>query len=124
MAPLVQILFLIVVVVIPLISSSVKVVQEYERGVIFRLGRLVGPRGPGLFFIVPFIDRIVKIDLRTVTMEVPPQEIITRDNVTLRVSAVLYFAVIDSGAAVTRVADYVRATFQIAQTTLRSVLGQ
>src|SRR5262249_34904705 len=114
----------IVVVAIPLINSSVKVVQEYERGVLFRLGRLIGPRGPGLFLIVPFIDRIVKIDLRTVTMEVPPQEIITRDNVTLRVSAVLYFAVLDPAAAVTRVSDYVRATFQIAQTTLRSVLGQ
>jgi regulator of protease activity HflC (stomatin/prohibitin superfamily) len=121
---LLVVLGVIIVVVIPLISSSVKIVQEYERGVLFRLGRLVGPRGPGLFFIVPVIDRIVKIDLRTVTMEVPPQEIITRDNVTLRVSAVLYFAVIDPGAAVTRVADYVRATFQIAQTTLRSVLGQ
>jgi regulator of protease activity HflC (stomatin/prohibitin superfamily) len=102
----------------------VRVVQEYERGVIFRLGRLVGPRGPGLFLIVPFVDRMVKVDLRVVTMEIPPQEIITRDNVTMRVSAVLYFRVVDPGAAVTRVADYVRASFQIAQTTLRSVLGQ
>jgi regulator of protease activity HflC (stomatin/prohibitin superfamily) len=111
-------------VVLPLLGAAVKVVQEYERGVVFRLGRLVGPRGPGLFFIVPFVDRMVKIDLRVVTMEVPPQEIITRDNVTMRVSAVLYFRVVDPGAAVTRVADYVRASFQIAQTTLRSVLGQ
>src|SRR5947209_7031799 len=87
--------FLIFVVVVPLIRSSIKIVQEYERGVIFRLGRLVGPRGPGLFFIMPFIDRMVKIDLRTVTTEVPAQEVITRDNVTLRVNAVLYFAVVD-----------------------------
>jgi regulator of protease activity HflC (stomatin/prohibitin superfamily) len=111
------------VVVLPLVGASVRVVQEYERGVIFRLGRLVGPRGPGLFFILPFVDRMVKIDLRVVTLEVPPQEVITRDNVTMRVSAVLYFRVIDPGLAVTGVADYVRATFQIAQTTLRSVLG-
>src|SRR5947208_13884216 len=110
-------------VVLPLIGASVRVVQEYERGVIFRLGRLVGPRGPGLFLILPFVDRMVKIDLRVVTMEVPPQEVITRDNVTMRVSAVLYFRVVDPGSAVTRVADYVRASFQIAQTTLRSVLG-
>ncbi len=114
----------IVFVVLPLFGAAVRVVQEYERGVIFRLGRLVGARGPGLFLIVPFLDRMVKVDLRVVTMEVPPQEIITRDNVTLRVSAVLYFRVVDPGAAVTRVTDYVRATFQIAQTTLRSVLGQ
>ncbi len=127
MNPLVQLLFVVgvlLVVLIPLVSSSVKVVQEYERGVVFRLGRLVGPRGPGLFLILPFVDRMVKIDLRTVTMEVPAQEIITRDNVSIRVSAVLYFAVIDPAAAVTRVSDYVRATFQIAQTTLRSVVGQ
>jgi regulator of protease activity HflC (stomatin/prohibitin superfamily) len=110
-------------VVLPLLGAAIRVVQEYERGVIFRLGRLVGPRGPGLFVIVPFVDRMVKIDLRVVTMEVPPQEVITRDNVTMRVSAVLYFRVVDPGRAVTAVADYVRATFQIAQTTLRSVLG-
>ena len=111
-------------VVLPLVGAAVRVVQEYERGVIFRLGRLVGPRGPGLFLIIPFVDRMVKIDLRVVTMEVPPQEIITRDNVTMRVSAVLYFRVVDPAAAVTRVADYTRASFQIAQTTLRSVLGE
>jgi len=114
----------VVFVVLPLLGSSVRVVQEYERGVIFRLGRLVGPRGPGLFLILPFVDRMVRIDLRVVTMEVPPQEVITRDNVTMRVSAVLYFRVVDPGLAVTAVADYVRASFQIAQTTLRSVLGE
>src|SRR5215218_9529046 len=103
-------------------SSAIKVVQEYERGVIFRLGRLVGPRGPGLFFLIPILDRMVKIDLRVITQEIPPQEVITRDNVTLRVNAVLYFQVVDPSRAVTRVTDYVRATLQIAQTTLRSVL--
>jgi regulator of protease activity HflC (stomatin/prohibitin superfamily) len=118
--------YLVIIVVIALVifSSSVKVVQEYERGVIFRLGRLVGARGPGLFFLIPVLDRMVKIDLRVITLEVPPQEVITRDNVTVRVNAVLYFQVTDPGKAVTQVTDYIRATLQIAQTTLRSVLGQ
>ncbi|HEX5416423.1 MAG TPA: slipin family protein [Chloroflexota bacterium] len=114
----------IVVVVLPLIGASVKVVQEYERGVIFRLGRLVGVRGPGLFFILPFFDRMVKIDLRTVTLEIPPQEVITRDNVSVKVSAVAYFRVVNPQSSVVEVANYQKATFQIAQTTLRSVLGQ
>lgn len=104
--------------------SSVKVVQEYERGVVFRLGRLVGPRGPGLIILIPIIERMVKVDLRTITMDVPPQEIITRDNVTIKVNAVLYFRVVDASSAVVRILDYVRATSQIAQTTLRSTLGQ
>jgi regulator of protease activity HflC (stomatin/prohibitin superfamily) len=117
-------LVIIVVIALVLFSSSVKVVQEYERGVIFRLGRLVGARGPGLFFLIPVLDRMVKIDLRVITLEVPPQEVITRDNVTVRVNAVLYFQVTDPGKAVTQVTDYIRATLQIAQTTLRSVLGQ
>jgi regulator of protease activity HflC (stomatin/prohibitin superfamily) len=115
---------IIFAVVVPIVSASVKIVQEYERGVIFRLGRLVGPRGPGLFLIIPFVDRMVRIDLRVVTLEIPPQEIITRDNITIRVSAVLYFRVLDPSFAVTKVADFRQATFQIAQTTLRSVLGQ
>ncbi len=121
---LIAVVVVFLVVVLPVITAAVKIVQEYERGVIFRLGRLVGARGPGLFLIIPFIDRMVKIDLRVVTLEIPPQEVITRDNVTIRVSAVLYFRVLNPENAVTRVADYVRATFQIAQTTLRSVLGQ
>ncbi|MDP2728402.1 MAG: slipin family protein, partial [Dehalococcoidia bacterium] len=99
-------------------------VQEYERGVLFRLGRLVGPRGPGLFFIIPIVDRIVRVDLRVVPLEVPPQEVITRDNVTIKVTAVLFFRVVDPENAIVKVSDFVRATFQIAQTTLRSVLGQ
>src|SRR3954469_20566758 len=104
--------------------AAVKVVQEYERGVVFRLGRLLGPRGPGLILLLPFIERMTKVDLRTVTMDVPAQEVITKDNVTVRVNAVVYFRVLDPNAAVVNVADYIRATSQIAQTTLRSVLGQ
>ena len=115
---------IIVLIGLWIVLSAVRVIQEYERAVIFRLGRLAGPKGPGLFFVIPLVDRVVKIDLRVVTMEIPPQEVITRDNVTIRVSAVLYFRVLNPDHAVTRVADYVRATFQISQTTLRSVLGQ
>jgi regulator of protease activity HflC (stomatin/prohibitin superfamily) len=107
-----------------LFFSAVKVVQEYERGVIFRLGRLIGPKGPGLFLIWPIIDRMVKIDLRTVTLDVPAQEAITKDNVTLKVNAVVYFRVVDPGKAVVQIEDFRRATWQIAQTTLRNVIGQ
>ncbi len=114
----------VVVLVLMLLSSMIKVVQEYERGVVFRLGRLVGPRGPGLILLIPIIERMVKVDLRVVTMDIPVQEVITRDNVTVRVNAVAYFRVVDPNAAVVNVADFVRATSQISQTTLRSVLGQ
>jgi regulator of protease activity HflC (stomatin/prohibitin superfamily) len=116
---IIVILFILIVLL-----AAIKIVKEYERGVVFRLGRLVGPRGPGLILLLPFIERMVKVDLRTVTMDVPAQEVITRDNVTVRVNAVSYFRVIDPSAAVTNVTDYIRATSQIAQTTLRSVLGQ
>jgi regulator of protease activity HflC (stomatin/prohibitin superfamily) len=109
---------------IPLFFLAIRVVQEYERGVIFRLGRLVGARGPGLFFIIPFIERMVKVDLRVVTLDVPRQDVITRDNVTVKVDAVVYFRVLDPEWAVTRIVDYYRATSLVAQTTLRSVLGQ
>jgi regulator of protease activity HflC (stomatin/prohibitin superfamily) len=115
--------FFIVLLVI-ILASAVKVVQEYERGVVFRLGRLVGPRGPGLFLIIPIVDRMVKVDLRVVTLDVPSQEAITRDNITVKVNAVAYFRVVDPSNAITKVEDYRRATWQIAQTTLRSVLGQ
>ena len=118
------VLISIVVVGLALIGSAVRVVQEYERGVIFRLGRLVGAKGPGLFFIIPVIDRMVKIDLRTVTLDVPTQEAITNDNVTVKVNAVSYFRVIDPELAVVQVEDYRRATYQIAQTSLRNVIGQ
>ena len=117
------VLFLLLLVV-AVLGSAVKIVQEYERGVIFRLGRLAGPRGPGLFVIVPLIDRMVKVDLRVITLDVPSQEAITKDNVTVKVNAVLFFRVIDPSAAVVQVEDYRRATWNIAQTTLRNVLGQ
>ncbi|MDP2675412.1 MAG: slipin family protein [Dehalococcoidia bacterium] len=103
---------------------AIKIVQEYERGVIFRLGRLVGARGPGLFFIIPIVERMVKIDLRIVTMDVPRQDVITQDNVTVKVDAVIYFRVTDPEDAVVKVVDFIRATSLVAQTTLRSVLGQ
>lgn len=112
------------ILLLVLLFSAIKVVQEYERGVIFRLGRFVGAKGPGLFFIIPFIDRMQKVDLRTVTLDVPSQEAISRDNVTLKVNAVAYFRVLDPGKAVIQVEDYRRATWQIAQTTLRNVIGQ
>ena len=118
--PVVALLLLLLAV----LSSAVRIVQEYERGVIFRLGRLVGPRGPGLFFIVPMIDRMVKVDLRVITMDVPSQEAIMSDNVTVRVNAVLFFRVVDPSAAIVQVADFRQATWNIAQTTLRNVLGQ
>ncbi len=114
----------ILLLLIVLASASIRVVQEYERGVIFRLGRLVGAKGPGLFLIIPFIDRMVKVDLRVVTLDVPAQECITRDNVTVKVNAVAYFRVIEPTKAIVQVEDYKRATWQIAQTTLRNVIGQ
>ncbi len=112
-------LFLVV-----LFPFFIRVVAEYERGVIFRLGRLVGAKGPGLFILLPFVDRMVKVDLRTVTLDVPAQEAITRDNVTVKVNAVVYFRVVEPTRSVVIILDYVRATSQISQTTLRSVLGQ
>src|SRR5215212_1850661 len=109
-----------------LFTSTVKILKEYERGVVFRLGRVYddGAKGPGLFFLVPFINRMVKVDLRTVTMDVPPQDVITRDNVPARVTAVIYFRVVDPNKSVVEVENVTLATSQISQTTLRSVLGQ
>lgn len=118
----VTIFFLLILII--LVASSVRIVQEYERGVIFRLGRFVGVRGPGLFLLIPFIERMQKVDLRVVTMDVPAQEAITRDNVTVKVNAVVYFRVVNPGDAVIKVLDHIRATSQLSQTTLRSVLGQ
>ena len=112
------------ILLLVLLFSAIKVVQEYERGVIFRLGRFVGAKGPGLFFIIPFIDRMMKVDLRTVTLDVPSQEAISRDNVTVKVNAVVYFRVLDPGKAIIQIEDFRRATWQIAQTTLRNVIGQ
>jgi regulator of protease activity HflC (stomatin/prohibitin superfamily) len=115
---------IIAFVVLIILSMAVKIVTEFERGVIFRLGRLVGAKGPGLFLIIPFVDRMVKVDLRVVTMDVPSQEVITKDNVTVRVNAVVYFRVVDPESSVVKVLDHIRATSQISQTTLRNVLGQ
>jgi regulator of protease activity HflC (stomatin/prohibitin superfamily) len=104
--------------------SGIRVANQYERGLVFRLGRLTGIRGPGLFYVTPWITSVRKVDLRTVSIEVPPQEIITRDNVTMKVSAVVYFNVVDPAKAIINITDYLRATVQIAQTTLRNVVGQ
>jgi regulator of protease activity HflC (stomatin/prohibitin superfamily) len=116
---------IVAIFVASVIISAIKIVKEYERGVIFRLGRVQGgPKGPGLFILLPLVDRMVKIDLRTVTMDVPPQDIITRDNVPARVNAVVYFRVVDPNRSVIEVENHVLATSQISQTTLRSALGQ
>ncbi|HEV7665870.1 MAG TPA: SPFH domain-containing protein, partial [Chloroflexota bacterium] len=117
-------LVIVLVLLFMLATSSIKIVQEYERGVIFRLGRLVGARGPGLFFIIPGAEAMKKVDLRIVTLEVPAQEAITRDNVTVKVNAVVYFRVVNPEDAVVKALDFIRATSLIAQTTLRSILGQ
>ena len=111
-------------IVLILLLSSIRIAKEYERGVMFRLGRLIKTKGPGLFLMIPVIDRMVKVDLRTVTMSVPPQEVITRDNVPAKVNAVIYFRVMDPQKAIVEVENYIMATSQIAQTTLRSTLGQ
>jgi regulator of protease activity HflC (stomatin/prohibitin superfamily) len=119
------VLAIIAVFVVAILISAIKVVKEYERGVIFRLGRVTGgPKGPGLFILIPFADKMVKVDLRTVTMDVPPQDVITRDNVPARVNAVVYFRVFDPNKSVIEVENHVLATSQISQTTLRSVIGQ
>ncbi|MBI1814956.1 MAG: slipin family protein [Deltaproteobacteria bacterium] len=114
----------VVVVVAGLVLSGIKILKEYERGVIFRLGRLVDHRGPGIIYVLPVIERMQRVDLRTITMDVPPQDVITKDNVSVKVSAVLYFRVVDPNRAVVEVVDYLFATSQLAQTTLRSVCGQ
>ena len=118
------VLGVVVVLAVILFAVSVRVVQEYERGVIFRLGRVIGAKGPGLFFMVPFIDRMVKTNLQIVTLDVPPQDVITKDNITLRVNAVVYFQVFEPVKAVVEVQNYLFATSQIAQTTLRAVLSK
>jgi len=116
--------FIIAVVVVILLSAAIKIVREYERGGVFRLGRWVGLRGPGLVLIIPFVENMRKIDLRVITMDVPEQECITLDNVTVRVDAVIYFRVVDAAEAILKVLDYIKATSLLAQTTLRNVVGQ
>jgi regulator of protease activity HflC (stomatin/prohibitin superfamily) len=113
-----------IVLVVLFISSAIKVLREYERGVVFRLGRLIAAKGPGIIFLIPFVDKMVKVSLRTIAMDVPPQDVITRDNVSVKVNAVIFFRVVDPDRAVVQVEDFLYATSQIAQTTLRSVLGQ
>jgi regulator of protease activity HflC (stomatin/prohibitin superfamily) len=114
--------FLIIVVV--LLISGIKILREYERAVIFRLGRMVEPRGPGITYVIPFIEKMMRVDLRTVTMDIPPQDVITRDNVSVKVNAVLYFRVLEPNRAIREVENYLFATSQLAQVTLRSVCGQ
>ncbi|HTL12496.1 MAG TPA: SPFH domain-containing protein, partial [Bdellovibrionota bacterium] len=116
--------FFLVFLVVVFFAMSFKVLNEYERGVIFRLGRIIGAKGPGLIILVPIIDRMMRVDLRTVTMDVPPQDIITKDNVTVKVNAVVYFRVVEPNRAVVEVENYLLATSKLAQTTLRSVVGQ
>jgi regulator of protease activity HflC (stomatin/prohibitin superfamily) len=111
-------------VAVALLVAAIRIAKEYERGVIFRLGRVIGAKGPGLFFIIPIIDRMVRVTLRTTTMDIPPQDIITRDNVTVRVNAVAYFNVVDPVKSVIAIEDYIFGTGQVAQTTLRSIIGQ
>lgn len=113
-----------VFIVFAIVASAVKILPEWERGVVLRLGRSIGIRGPGPIILVPGVERLVRVDTRTVTMDIPPQDVITQDNISLKVNAVIYFRVVDPEGAVTRVMDYLFATSQLAQTTLRSVLGQ
>jgi regulator of protease activity HflC (stomatin/prohibitin superfamily) len=117
------ILFLIVFLMI-IASASIKILREYERGVIFRLGRLIGAKGPGVIFIIPGVDKLLRVSLRTVVLEIPPQDVITRDNISIRVNAVVYFRVVDPNKAVVEIENYLYATSQLAQTTLRSIIGQ
>jgi regulator of protease activity HflC (stomatin/prohibitin superfamily) len=117
-------IFFLIVFLIILASSSIKILREYERGVIFRLGRLIGSKGPGLIFIIPGVDKLLRISLRTVALEIPPQDVITRDNISITVNAVVYFRVLDPNKAVVEVENYLYATSQLAQTTLRSIIGQ
>jgi regulator of protease activity HflC (stomatin/prohibitin superfamily) len=117
-------IIIIAVFAIFILSTAIKILREYERGVIFRLGRLIKTKGPGIIFLIPIVDRMVKVSLRIVVLDVPPQDIITKDNVSLKVNAVVYFRVVQAEKAVVEVADYLFATSQISQTTLRSILGQ
>jgi regulator of protease activity HflC (stomatin/prohibitin superfamily) len=123
-AVVIAIVVILIILGAIVLAAGVRILREYERGVIFRLGRLIAQKGPGLIFLIPFVDRMVRIDLRTVTLTVPPQEVISKDNVTVRVNAVAYFRVIDANRAVTEVENFLLATSQISQTTLRSVLGK
>lgn len=117
-------LIVLIVLVVMFLAAAIRILNEYERGVIFRLGRVLDVKGPGLIILIPVVDRMVKVDMRTITMDVPPQDVITRDNVSIKVNAVVYFRVMDANSAVIEVENYLYATSQLAQTTLRSVCGQ
>src|SRR5512136_873204 len=117
-------IFFLVVFLVIIASASIKILREYERGVIFRLGRLIGAKGPGIIFIIPGVDKLLRISLRTVALEIPPQDVITRDNISIRVNAVVYFRVVDPNKAVVQIENYLYATSQLAQTTLRNIIGQ
>jgi len=117
-------LFIFIAIIVLIILSGIKILKEYERGVVFRLGRIINPKGPGIRWIIPFIDKMTRISLRLVAMDVPPQDVITKDNVSLKVNAVVYFRVIEPNKAVIQVENYLYATSQLSQTTLRSILGQ
>jgi len=117
-------LIVVIAFVFLILASAIKIMNEYERAVVFRLGRLIGFKGPGLIILIPFIDRMVRVSLRTIAMDVPPQDVITKDNVSIKVSAVLYFRVVEPQKAIVEVENYLFATSQISQTTLRSILGQ
>jgi len=116
--------FFLIVFILIVAASAIKILREYERGVIFRLGRLIGAKGPGIIFIIPGVDKLMRISLRLVTLDIPPQDVITRDNISIKVNAVVYFRVMDPNKAVVEVENYLYATSQLAQTTLRSVVGQ
>ncbi len=120
----VLVLVVLIFFVVFLLSNAIKILSEYERGVIFRLGRLIATKGPGIIFLIPIVDRMVKVSLRTVVLDVPPQDVITKDNVSIKVNAVVYFRVVQPDKAIVSVENYIYATSQLAQTTLRSILGQ
>ncbi|HRR39593.1 MAG TPA: slipin family protein [Syntrophales bacterium] len=117
-------LLVIIILVVMFLSAAIKILNEYERAVIFRLGRVIATKGPGLIILIPVVDRMVRVDMRTITMDVPPQDVITRDNVSIKVNAVVYFRVVDANRAIIEVENYLYATSQLSQTTLRSVCGQ
>jgi len=116
--------FFLIIFILVLAAAAIKILREYERGVVFRLGRLIGAKGPGIIFIIPGVDKLMRISLRLVTLDIPPQDVITRDNISIKVNAVVYFRVLDPNKAVVEVENYLYATSQLAQTTLRSVVGQ
>jgi regulator of protease activity HflC (stomatin/prohibitin superfamily) len=118
------ILFVLIFFIIAILSNSIRILREYERGVIFRLGRLIAAKGPGLIFLIPIVDRMVRVSLRVIAMDVPAQDVITRDNISIKVSAVIYFRVVDASKAIVQVENFLFATSQLSQTTLRSMLGQ